>query len=162
MTPALLLSLVIDPALSLLPSKMTSTEARALLVAIALQESGLRHRRQLGGGPARGWWQFERDGGVAGVIAHHATRPTIGAVLETLRYPVYAEACHTAIEHNDILAACFARCLLWTLPRRLPTKHDPEGGWLAYLAAWRPGKPHPGTWNSYHAVAWDVVDPNGE
>ena len=49
---------------------MGTESARVLMLAIAVQESGLIHRRQLGSGGrplkslARGWWQFEKGGGV--------------------------------------------------------------------------------------------------
>jgi hypothetical protein len=62
---------------------------------------------------------------------------------------------HLAIEHNDILAACFARLLLWTDPRLLP--QGPEravDGWAQYLATWRPGKPHAATWGGHFSTAW--------
>lgn len=54
---------ILDPALKLLPS-MDSVRARMMLLAIGLQESRFEHRRQLGNGPARGFWQFESGGGV--------------------------------------------------------------------------------------------------
>ena len=48
-------------ACSLLPARMDTRAARALLVAIGLQESRFEHRRQIGG-PARGFFQFEAMG----------------------------------------------------------------------------------------------------
>lgn len=149
---------IIPAAYTLLPHAMNSKKATAHLLAIALQESECRRRRQMGGGPARGFWQFERDGGVAGVISHHATNPIIKVVAETLRYPLYAEDCHRALEHNDIFAACFARCLLWTLPAPLPLRDEPDAAWGQYLAAWRPGKPHPEKWAGNFTQAWALVD----
>lgn len=148
---------VIPVAYVLLPAAMVSTEATAMLLAIALQESQGEKRRQIGGGPARGFWQFERDGGVAGVIAHHASRPAIGAVLDVLRYPVYAEDCYRAIEHNDVLAACFARLLLWTDPRPLPAHDAPDEAWDLYMRTWRPGKPHPERWADNFARGWALT-----
>lgn len=149
---------VVPATYTLLPERMATQRATAMLLAIALQESKCIHRRQMGGGPARGFWQFEKDGGVAGVIAHHASRPAIGTVLETLRYPVYADECYRAIEHNDVLACAFARCLLWTLPAALPDRDEPDRAWSQYLDAWRPGTPHPETWAGYFDQAWRVVD----
>lgn len=49
--------LVVRPTLSYLG--LWSTSAENLLVGTALQESGLRHLRQLGDGPARGLYQIE-------------------------------------------------------------------------------------------------------
>lgn len=60
-------------------------------------------------------------------------------------------------KHNDVLAAVFARLLLWTLPDALPDVHSYEDGWHQYVSAWRPGKPHPATWRGLYGVAWDAV-----
>ena len=68
MTPAQFLRFAIDPALSLLPPVMDTRAARAMIISICLQESRLQHRRQIGG-PARGFAQFERGGGVCPVPA---------------------------------------------------------------------------------------------
>src|SRR5699024_10369063 len=57
---------ILDPALSLLPAVMDTHQARVMLLAIALQESDLAYREQIGG-PAHGLWMFERGGGVKGV-----------------------------------------------------------------------------------------------
>ena len=55
-----------------------------MLLAIGLQESRLTHRRQIGG-PARGLWQFERGGGVAGVLRHAASRDHALSVCDARR-----------------------------------------------------------------------------
>lgn len=137
---------------------MDSRAARAMVLAICLQESRLTHRAQVGG-PARGYAQFELGGGVRGVLTHPASRPHIQAVLAALDYTTAAsaEACWIAIEHNDILAAAFARLLLWTLPGALPAQDAPGAGWAQYIAAWRPGKPHRETWNAFYDQAWRMT-----
>lgn len=141
-------------AFSLLPPQMDSPAARAMLTAIGLQESRFLHRRQMAQGPARGWWQFEM-GGVEGVLSHHASRPSAEAVCRVLGYdPADERGIHLALEHNDVLAACFARLLLWTDPRLLPSADRPVDGWTQYLATWRPGKPHASTWAGHFAAAW--------
>lgn len=155
----------IDPALSLLPDEMSSTRARALLVAIAAQESGLTARRQIVGtvngrpkyGPARGLWQFERAGGVAGVLEHRATRDHAARVLTLRGVPVEERAAYQALSVDDIVAAAFARLLLWTDPRALPYATDSPVGWLIYLATWRPGKPRPETWARNFRQGWEAV-----
>ncbi len=147
-------SVILPTALSLLPVKMDTPGARAMLVAIGLQESRFEHRHQIGG-PARGWWQFEEGGGVAGVLRHHASRPLILPILGRLGYDETShEYLHEAIEHNDILACIFARLLLWTLPNALPGSKEPALGWEQYLSAWRPGRPHPDTWLDFYERAW--------
>jgi hypothetical protein len=157
MTPlAYLHGYALPSAYALLPAAMASPKASALLLAIALQESRCAHRRQIHG-PARGFWQFERGGGVAGVLSHAETRPLIEPVLAALAYPVSVDACYDAIEHHDILAACFARLLLWTLPQALPSRENSAGAWTQYTRAWRPGKPHRETWDALYAMAWDTV-----
>lgn len=148
--------LVIPAAYDLLPTHMASAEATAMLLAIGVQESdGFRARAQYGNGPARGFWQFERGGGVAGVLEHRGAGPIIAALCEqTFQVSPVPSACHTAIEHNDILAAVFARLLLWTVPGRLPGRLDVDLAWHQYLAGWRPGKPHASKWADSYAVGW--------
>lgn len=144
-------------AFALLPGGMDSTEARAMLLAIALQESDLRERAQGGGGPARGFWQFERAGGVAEILRHKTTGPIMAHVCATLQYRADANTCHAAIEHNDVLATCFARLLLFVDPRALPSPIETQKGWNIYLANWRPGKPGPARWPSNFAEGWRIV-----
>jgi hypothetical protein len=155
MTPELFDTLAISPAMKLLPPKMDSPEARAMIVAICLQESRLKHRRQIKG-PARGFAQFEMGGGVNGVLNHPVTKSHIEAVLSALGYDYEPLTSHTAMEHNDVLCVCFARLLLWTLPGKLKGPGDAEEAWQQYISAWRPGKPHRGSWDECYKRAWDV------
>ena len=143
--------------MALLPPEMDSMEAEAQLFAIGLQESRLKHRRQIGG-PARGFWQFEHGGGVRGVLFHPQTRGHIRAVLSALSYDDSVATSYEAIEHNDLLACAFARLLLWTLPQPLPTRGESASAWQQYLDAWRPGKPHPAKWEENFAQGWKLAD----
>lgn len=143
----------IVPALALLPARMNSKEALAMLLAIGLQESGFLHRRQMGNGPARGFWQFERDGGTAGVLRHKASCLHALAVCklrgltdlkEAELIKGYApnsivERAYHAFERDDVLAAAFARLLLWTDAKSLPELGDVEGAFNLYIRTWRPG-----------------------
>lgn len=156
MKPELFLELALAPALRLLPVNMGSPSAAAMVLAICLQESRLINRRQIGG-PARGYPQFERSGGVRGVLTHAASKSAAAWVCRTLDYPADADAVYVAIEHNDVLACAFARLLLWTLPRSLPGSDDPDEGWNQYIAAWRPGQPHRPSWNELFEQAWQLV-----
>ncbi|MDZ4252688.1 MAG: hypothetical protein U1A72_08980 [Sulfuritalea sp.] len=158
MTPHELLDLAIIPAFRLLPENMDSNAALAMCVAIAMQESRIQHRRQIGG-PAHGYWQFEQGGGVRGVLTHPKSQPGIRTVLEALDYDPASDpaACYAAIEHNDILAAAFARLLLYTLPDTLPARNAPGVGWTQYQNAWRPGRPHRETFDAFFEQAWDIV-----
>lgn len=148
---------IFPAAFALLPPEMDSPKAQAMLLAIGLQESRFVHRRQLGPGPARGWWQFERGGGVKGVLTHSTTGPVVTPIVKTLCYEPRASECHLAIEHNDLLACIFARLLLWTVPLPLPEPQDAAHGWAVYLEGWRPGKPHRETWDEFYAHAWELV-----
>jgi hypothetical protein len=142
-------------AMCLLPEKMNSKAARAMVLAIGLQESRLEHRRQIGG-PARGFFQFELAG-IAGVLTHAASRGHILSVLKDLRYDASPHTSYVAIEHNDILACCYARLLLWTYHERLPFHDESERGWWQYQATWRPGKPIEETWPDFYRQAWGTV-----
>lgn len=145
---------VIPAALELLPPVMRAPRARPLITAIGLQESRFLYRSQLGNGPARGFWQFELAG-VRGVLKHPASIAEISEVLELLRYPhrTVAES-HRAIENNDLLAAVYARLLLWTSPKQLPAIGEAEAAWALYYSCWRPGKPKRETWDAFYAQAW--------
>ena len=150
---------IVPAAYALLPLEMDSPAATALLLAIGLQESRFEHRRQING-PARGVYQFERGGGVRGVLMHPSSKRHAQAALLALSYPRSAwtpMACYAAIEHNDVLATVFARLLLWTLPDALPASDEPDRGWDAYMAAWRPGTPRPERWATYYRAAWGIV-----
>jgi hypothetical protein len=149
----------VPAAFALLPKRMDTPEAVAMLLAIALQESRFRARRQKGGGPARGFWQFESGGGVFGVLNHPKTSLWSALACQALCYPSTVEVCYPALEHHDVLACVFARLLLWTVPTPLPPRHEPELAWQQYLSAWRPGKPHRATWDGYYAEAWQLVCP---
>ncbi|WP_203230088.1 hypothetical protein, partial [Azotobacter chroococcum] len=100
-----------------------------MLLAIGLQESGLAHRRQIGG-PARGLWQFEQGGGVRGVLLHPMSRQHALAACEAHNVKPSAAAVYAALEHDDILAAAFARLLLWADPAPLPAVGEVAKSWV--------------------------------
>lgn len=151
---------ILPAAYALLPEPMASPPASAMLLAIALQESGLQHRTQIGG-PAQSFYQFERIG-VIGVLGSGEAGSIFRDALERLCYPRSTGAIdiHTAIAHNDILATCLARCLLWSDPRALPTWEQPPHGWRLYQDNWRPGKPRPEHWRENFTTAWHRVVPD--
>ncbi|WMD23025.1 hypothetical protein RAS12_11825 [Achromobacter seleniivolatilans] len=148
----------INPALALLPAKMDTASARIMLLAIGLQESRFLHRRQVGG-PARGFWQFEQSGGVRGVLTHSASRDFANAVCAARGVEPVTAAVYPALETDDVLAAAFARLLLWTDAGRLPSAGDAQGAWILYTRTWRPGKPHPQTWSAVYVQAVAEVNP---
>lgn len=151
----------IGAALRLLPSRMTSPEAEAMLLAIGLQESLLIHRRQIGG-PARGLLQFE-TGGVRGVLEHPASRQLARAICIERGIEPTTAAVYAALEHDDVLAMAIGRLLLWTDSKPLPELGDADAAWALYLRTWRPGaakRDHDNLlrkWRGNHAKACAVV-----
>ena len=143
--------------MSLLPPKMDSTEAKAMVLAIGFQESKFEHRRQMNDGPARGYWQFEQGGGVRGVLNHPATERYIKVFCQKFDIPWYPLECWNAIEYNDVLACAFARLLLLTAPWSLPGPTAVEEGWKQYLWCWRPGMPRRDDWPDNFIKAWQLV-----
>lgn len=147
----------IEPAQSLLPARMDTPAARVMLLAIGLQESRFVHRRQIGG-PARGFWQFEKGsrasrGGVWGVCLHPASKGHLAVLCKARSVACDPDAIYAALEYDDVLAAGVARLLLWTDPKVLPAVGDADAGLALYLRTWRPGRPHPQTWPALYAQA---------
>ena len=158
MMPQELIRNAIEPAYKLLPKKMSSPEATCQLIAIALQESRLLHRRQIINtddglkplGPAMGFWQFEKMGGVVEVLTSPKTRRLATHICNMREINPTSTAVWWALSRDDVLAASFARMLLWIHKDPLPSlTADPEVAWQYYLAMWRPGKPHRPTWNKF-------------
>ncbi len=157
MTPTQVNEEILTPALALLPANMDSERARCMLLTIGLQESKFKYRRQMNNGPAMGFWQFERGGGVNGVLTHPASRQHVLAVCGQRGIPANAQSIWAALETDDILAAFLARLLLWTDPKALPAPDDVDGSWEMYLRVWRPGKPHVKTWAAYRQQAAEAL-----
>jgi len=150
----------IDTAFSLLPRAMDSIPARRIHAAIGWQESRYLHRRQVvqvqgvlkEAGPACGYWQFESGGGVKGVM-NFGGNVTSRAMMvcNTQGVPWVRNDVWIALSQDDVLAAAFARLLMYTDPGALPTTAN--GAWDLYARVWRPGKPHPQTWGAAWAFA---------
>lgn len=134
--------------------------AYALVFAIGMQESRFKHRDQVVTGkpagqvgPATGFWQFEKGGGVAGVMSHHLTADIARKAAADAGVPFERDAIwrHFATPAGDDLAATFARLLLFSDARPLPpaTTAAEDEAWAYYLRNWRPGKPHRETWGAF-------------
>jgi len=134
--------------------------SRRFLLAVALQESEIKARYQnspgITPGPARGFWQFEREGGVAGVLNHRASSELAAKLCSACWVRHESGAVWRALEGHDRLATGFARLLLWTDPPPLPvTEAD---AWDCYnRRLWRPGKPHPSKWPLNWAAASNAI-----
>lgn len=153
---AAIIEYAINPAMALLPPKMTSDKATVMLLAIGLQESRLTYRRQIEG-PAKSFLQFESGGGVKGVITHSASSAPAQILCQALAVPFDRAAIFQAMECNDVLAFGMGRLLLYTDPKALPEIGDEQGAWDLYQRVWRPGKPHRQTWDELYAIACKVV-----
>lgn len=169
MNPHTVHDFLIPACKALFPASFTAfgtPPAIAMLLAIGLQESDFEARRQLVGhnrnwwdsltGPATSFWQFEK-GGIQAILAHAKTGPILKDILTTLGYPDDADVIHDAITHNDILAVCCARLLLYTYPGPLPRPQDTTEAWRQYIWCWRPGKPTTERWPTRYRLAWDIV-----
>ena len=161
MPPDVFLADIINPGLlhvEAVGGPKPSNDARRLLLAIAMQESGpgLNARYQnspsTSPGPARGWWQFEQGGGVVGVLSHAASSNFAAATCARLSVVAQPAAVWRAIEGNDALSCSFARLLMWTDPPALPNTEGPA--WDFYMRLWRPGKPHREVWQGN----WQTAD----
>lgn len=161
MTPERFLRLVIRPGLALLREladepRFEAVEAEVFLLTTAITESGLKHRHQVGG-PAHGYFQFEKGGAFTGVIGHPRTAATLGKVLDELALPGEVDTLFEALQWNDLLQVAFARLLLWTDTRPLPALGGEAAAWDCYLRLWRPGKPGRERWRTAYATALATV-----
>lgn len=153
----------LNPALAGLPPRFDTPEARVELLAICLQESRGIHRFQVvdgnpnAKGPARGLLQFERMGGVNGVLTHRATKQLAQQVCAEHHTAADPRSVWLRLEFDDVLAFKFGRLLLLCDPAPLPELGDKNGAWDCYIRNWRPGKPHWGTWNGFYAKAIGAV-----
>src|SRR5437868_4082442 len=154
---AAVIAKIINPGLAMLPLAMDSPRARLMLLTIGRQESKFKDRAQVlnggGKGPARGFWQFEQGGGVKGVMTHHATAGHAHRICAERGVPWERPNVWAALEQDDLLAVCFARLLLFSDPKPLPTVGEVQAAWKLYERTWRPGKPHPETWPGYYDEA---------
>lgn len=146
----------INAAYQLLPEAMNSRWATVNVLAVQRQEDPQQRRAQVldGGrkGPARGLWQFEQGGGVKGVLEHRATAQLARQVCVARGVEARPGAVWAALETDDVLAAAFARLLIYTDPFSLPTTQ--AAAWTMYAdRLWRPGKPHPEKWPANWTMA---------
>lgn len=128
----------IAAGLALLPPKMNSTAVSVLLYATSRQENPQRLAKQVGG-PAVGDYQFEKGGGVKGVMVHPSVEPITRAVCRARKVKFEPVSIYQALKTDPILAAALARLLYYTDPKTLPATGDEAGAWALYLRTWRPG-----------------------
>jgi len=166
-----------NAGLALLPLAMSRNlpQVQVQLLTTHLQESPNQDQCQIVAGqkpgvcgPARGIFQFEKGGGVAGVMQHHSTRVAAAEVCRLLKIPATVEAVYDALRTtDDALDVAFARMLYWTDKDPLPKFGDVSGSWEYYVRTWRPGAFANGTpaarvalrkkWAQNYARAMDAV-----
>jgi hypothetical protein len=159
MTPEQFLQRILIPAEIAFPFK-ASTQSRALLLAIAGQESGWANRAQVPTDYAHSWWMFEREG-VEGVMDHPSSGATLRAFCAEQAIGFDPDIIWAAITWHDGLAYALARLLLWTDPQPLPTVGNVENSWLLYTKLWRPGRPRPTVWATIYEEATDATQGPG-
>lgn len=128
----------IAAGLALLPAKMDSLDASVLLYATSRQENPQRLAQQVGG-PAVGDYQFEKGGGVKGVMTHASVAELTEAVCAARKVTFDAGSIYQALKTDAVLAAALARLLYYTDPKQLPYAGDELAAWQLYLRTWRPG-----------------------
>lgn len=158
----------ITAAFNMLPVKMAGQKPRVILLAIQLQEDPQQLRAQMNNGPARGIFQFEKGGGVKGVLTHPASKQHAIRVCEERHLHPEPQEVWAALRTDDVLAACFARLLLFTDPQPLPEIGEVRQAFDLYLRTWRPGAYTRGTeaqrmalytkWQLNYAKAMDLIN----
>jgi hypothetical protein len=138
--------------IEVLPSKFDTPQAEVMLLAIGMQESGFQTRQQ-SGGPARSFWQFEKGGGITGVLTCQDTKAYAQMVCVHRAVMPTVESVFARMLDDDLLGCGFARLLLYSDPHPLPAIGDVDGAWDYYERTWRPGKPRPDDWPVNYAQA---------
>ena len=156
MKPATLLRLIIRPTLSELTRYdtkpgLTNPEAELLMVAIAIQESGIRYRRQING-PARSFWQIEPPTYHDTLLRYTPLQVFADNIDLGMSTPIDASY---ALRYNDALGCACARGILRLNPKPLPAIGDEAEAWKYYLENWHPGKPRPDEWALSYWKAYD-------
>ena len=160
MTPVEFKQTILDPGIAwckAIPGWTVPFDDRAIveLIAISGQEANWTERIQSGNGAAHGLFQFERRGGVAGVLGDIATNRLALAACRLVGIATNSAAVWGAFATStgDNLSVAFARLLLWSDPRPLPDVGDEDGGWDTYQRNWRPGAPSRERWANVYPQA---------
>lgn len=152
-SPAVLLSSAIRPALAAMGPQFGGPDAEEMLLGIAAHESHCgEYLRQVGGGPALGIWQMEpaaHDDCWTNFLNYHEELAAVGRALSGVMDLVQPLA--SELETNPQYAAYMARVRLYRAKGALP----PAGDLEAQAAYWKlnyngPGK---GTTDEYVANA---------
>lgn len=139
----------IEAGLALLPEALRTIDAKVQLYATSIQENPTRAPRQLikkDGklqpiGPAAGDYQFEKTGGIRGLLNFKSDRlqSMLRSVCAVRQVPQTADSLFDGIQRDPILAAALARLLYFTDSGALPKAGAEQYAWDVYLRTWRPG-----------------------
>lgn len=109
------------------PPKVSQEEV-ALMIGTAAVESDFVHRKQIGGGPARGLWGVEIPTAYDNFVSYLRHRPAIWTWLATvwLKWPGLEfqvpglDVIEYNLIHNDLFCCAMARLKYWRDPHRIP------------------------------------------
>lgn len=146
---------------SLLDRKARDNEIR-LLVGTAAAESNLQHRRQHGGGPARGLWQMEPETAqdiFKNYLVHRPRRyaKVMALMISMSEVPIWTPSIidlATHLEHNDVFACTMCRVHYLRVPEPIPDTVEQQARYWKehyntpagkgtqghYITAWRKNK----------------------
>lgn len=139
----------IEAGLVLLPEPLRSLDAKVQLYATSIQENPTRASRQLikkDGklqpiGPAAGDYQFEKTGGIRGLLNFKSDRVQVmlRSVCAARQVPQTIDGLFDGVQRDAVLAAALARLLYFTDSGALPKAGAEQYAWDVYLRTWRPG-----------------------
>ena len=156
MTAEFLAEAGIRPGLSLLPEKMRGPNAERQQRAKMIQETDLKLRRQMGGGPGIGFAQLEKNEAILNVFTHSYSAFLLPPVCDACAVPYNLDEVARACQDNDVLMSAMTRLEYFLSP--LPVGTDEASGLLMYSHVWEPqwfvkGQPEPGRW----AASWSIA-----
>src|SRR5262245_6305410 len=160
MKPEHFYDLIVEPSLHMIERLVKieyTNEALVMCMVIPGQESNWNARFQ-GGGPARGYSQFEEGGGVHGVLTHPASSGLIRTICAAIDIDtVNDDTIYEAMAWSAFLNMVMTRLLLYTDPAALPAVGAEEVAWQYYLRNWRPGAPDRARWSGVYPIAVSCV-----
>src|SRR5262245_32238949 len=156
MKPEHFYDLIVEPSLHMIERLVKieyTDEALVMCMTIPGQESAWNARLQ-GGGPARGYSQFEEGGGVHGVLTHPASSGLIRTICDANDIDkVNDDKIYEQKAWSAFLNMSMTRLLLYTGPRPLPAVGDVQGSYFYYDSIWRPGSKRPDDWPGNYDIA---------
>lgn len=150
---------VLPAAYAVLPEELRTQQAARMILAIGAQSSRFKSRRLMSKSARRGYWLLEADH-VGEVLRFTKGRGPLLAAGAALGYGLLMMEeleIRAALEHNDVLGAIVARCML---PPHLEALDSAGSAWMAYRSIWRPrgAAAELGAWEAHYAAAGAAVE----